>query len=78
MTKKDFELIASVIKPLEIDFKGFIASCFADALASKNPRFNKDKFLKACGVEVDDNKCKYCIDGYNPNCIYCKGSRYIE
>jgi hypothetical protein len=26
-------------------------SAVANALASDNPRFNRDKFLKACGVE---------------------------
>lgn len=54
MTKKDFELIASCLnypKGLRITKEGLVLR-FADTLASKNPRFNKEKFLQACGVEV--------------------------
>ena len=66
MTRKDFQLIADVIKenaykPLHIDdlrdgetaieaVTQELAYEFANALANTNPRFNKALFIKACGV----------------------------
>lgn len=78
MTKKDYELIASVIirykdslytKEQHMD----IACDFADKLAEKNTKFDRAKFLKACGVEIV--KCEHsllhygiCTDcGHNTN-----------
>ena len=57
MTKKDFQLIAEVFKYKGVTLSKFV-SCYAvaEALAQSNPRFNKDKFLKACGVEVPNVK----------------------
>lgn len=56
MTRKDYELIASV-------FAGFAAICdlsetigadiaeqLAEELAEDNPRFNSARFLSACGL----------------------------
>jgi hypothetical protein len=68
MTKKDYELIASIIKDyidysynvedtddfIVHDYAERIAYKMAETLASKNPRFDKEKFLKACGVEIDN------------------------
>ena len=34
------------------DQKAFYVRAFANALASDNPRFDRDRFLKACGVAV--------------------------
>lgn len=57
MTKKDYELIAIVISDLpsfvEVTEVGHerIALRFAGALKSKNPKFNRNKFLQACGVK---------------------------
>lgn len=63
MTKKDYELIAGVIQgglnyeqTFNDNEKGVkavqsIAHTFAIVLASTNPRFNEDIFLKACGVK---------------------------
>lgn len=62
MTKKDYELIAGIIsnsiytatKFKEEQGRGWvehIALEFAESLATTNPRFNRDLFLKACGVE---------------------------
>ena len=65
MTKKDFELIAKSIfyvrKNMEflsaeqrqgakVISRG-IAYSLCDNLFIDNPRFNRDKFLKACGIE---------------------------
>ena len=61
MTKKDYELIAGAIKS---EYDGMqrldriyvregvfhAARAIAYALASDNPRFDRDKFLAACGV----------------------------
>lgn len=69
MTKKDYELIASVLldnmtlNPLEFpeSFRKWnsIVNNMSIVLASKNPRFDSKKFLQACGVEVE-HICAYC------------------
>lgn len=55
MTRKDYVMIADVIKNLDecIDSYGLevLADNMADALESDNPRFNRDRFLVACGVK---------------------------
>lgn len=57
MTKKDFEVIAEVLKSLDLGqlykadlpiLKPQIAEQFADRLALLNPRFNRERFLEAC------------------------------
>lgn len=58
MTKKDYELIASVfvytkdqgINNLDHESVDITARFMATTLALNNPRFDRDKFLKACGV----------------------------
>lgn len=56
MTKKDFETIAKIIASMPSfaaslrDQKNSTARQFADALANENPRFDRERFLKACGV----------------------------
>lgn len=74
MTKKDYELIASVLKQAilfcddtsnqddDILLLETLSKRFADTLASKNPRFNREKFLKACGVEVENERIKTCVN----------------
>lgn len=57
MTRKDFELIAGVIKGQrkphnDTETIEELAREMADALADTNDRFNRDTFLKACGVEL--------------------------
>ena len=59
MTQRDFELIADVLKTqrdLSILTKvdptpKMIAHAFADRLATVNPRFDRARFLRACGVD---------------------------
>jgi hypothetical protein len=57
MTKKDYELIAKVLKNTGGgDYKALMAhgntcATFAEALAKENPRFNSVKFLEACGMD---------------------------
>lgn len=70
MTKKDFDLIASVIEDMTGCYSSYaIAEKFSNVLANKNPRFNKDKFLQACRLEMEehygqhiDNGVAYCAD----------------
>lgn len=63
MTRKDYVLIAEAIRratphplceldaPLLRQQHGNVAARIADALASDNPRFDRARFLTACGVE---------------------------
>jgi hypothetical protein len=62
MTKKDYELIARVLRDTEAAClrsqwdavwrdRSRVAIAMADELAAVNPRFKRDVFLRACGVE---------------------------
>ena len=55
MTRKDFEALAAVIKAGRTgdndDYADKTARSTADMLATTNPRFDRDRFLKACGVK---------------------------
>lgn len=50
MSKKDFEAIARVIQsqPLLSEDRENLAHSFARMLAGQNPRFDYDRFLRAC------------------------------
>jgi len=57
MTRKDYQLIASAINGQRQGFGrgetvaiSSLAETLADALAQDNPRFDRAKFLTACGV----------------------------
>lgn len=61
MTRKDFELIAGVIKDANYTASKFqdtrgvgmlthVALELADVLAGTNPAFDRERFLVACGV----------------------------
>lgn len=61
MTKKDYELIATILDGQTIvapsqmaaacrEQRDAYARAFADALARENPRFDRERFLRACGV----------------------------
>jgi hypothetical protein len=57
MTRKDFQLIAMILR-LSRDGQNDtatiseIAHSFANNLGATNPRFNRETFLTACGVEL--------------------------
>ena len=59
MTKKDYELIAEAIKTSRKVTQGesvlvsvaHLANTLATDLEIENPRFNREIFLKACGVK---------------------------
>ena len=60
MTKKDYELIAKVIKEMENKYDGddwtvdgtiyLYASNLAAAFNKDNPKFDQEKFMEACGA----------------------------
>lgn len=55
MTRKDYQLIADVIRTsysadVYKDLRWRLAMEFADALAATNPRFDRERFLKACNT----------------------------
>jgi len=59
MTRKDYELIAETFRDMlavavlwddEAKGIGAIARVLATRLEEDNPRFDRDKFLNACGV----------------------------
>lgn len=49
MTKKDYELIARVISRYSDWIKVKLTEDFCRELRVANPRFDEDKFRKACG-----------------------------
>lgn len=57
MTRKDYQLIAKVFNDFSkvIDLNetvgAEIALCLADDFANDNPRFDRARFLEACGVK---------------------------
>lgn len=51
MTRRDFELIAgAVLSATRCGHTEHVARELADRLASTNPRFDRQRFLEACGV----------------------------
>lgn len=67
MTKKDFELVASIIAsypdhaPSLRTAKVSFANSFAERFAQVNPRFNLAIFAKACGLEVMNGTIVYRV-----------------
>lgn len=56
-TTKTFQLVAEVIAlladatPAYLAYKKSVADKFADRFQVENPKFKRELFLKACGVE---------------------------
>lgn len=70
MTKKDFKLIADAIRdagftcdPGTLSTVTHVAECIADKLVSSNERFDRAKFLKACGLSRTPENCDQCNNG---------------
>lgn len=64
MTRKDYRLIAAVFRTgykqvANNDYERAVVAVMVDrlaeALTKENPRFDREKFLKACGVKVCEN-----------------------
>jgi hypothetical protein len=52
MTKKDYLLLSHVLLGFEDTVKmSDLVSDLADALAKDNPRFQRDLFIKECGIK---------------------------
>lgn len=52
MQRRHFELIAEVIaKELDGEVHRLCAQAFAQDLKATNAQFNRERFLRACGVE---------------------------
>jgi hypothetical protein len=61
MTRKDYELIAATIRNARLQgsyhtdeaesMRELIAAHIAHELANDNPRFDRARFLKACGLD---------------------------
>lgn len=53
MTRKDYELIAETIATAwhgSAELKADLVNRFADRLEDENPRFNREIFFRACGI----------------------------
>jgi hypothetical protein len=55
MTKKHFERAARIIKFITPTFENrmLLAKAFADYFTEENPRFDRERFMAACGLEPD-------------------------
>jgi hypothetical protein len=52
MRKKDYELIAKAVTKLDKGIRLYVGDMLAHELAQQDPKFNRGKFLKACGLEA--------------------------
>jgi hypothetical protein len=52
MRKKDYELIAEVIAHYRAGTINSLEEALAEVFAADNPKFDKQKFLAACGIET--------------------------
>jgi uncharacterized membrane-anchored protein len=54
MQHRHFATIAAIIREMangqDENLRGIVAFAFARELAATNPRFDRDRFLRACGV----------------------------
>lgn len=66
MTKKHYEAIARIILQCELE-DTTIVHMLATYFESDNPRFDRVRFLKACGVESEPRE-GVCECGYP--CVY--------
>jgi len=52
ITKRTFQKVAEILKT-EVEDTGFrrrLAEAFARIFEAENPRFNREKFFRACGL----------------------------
>lgn len=49
MTKRDYHLIANIVRKHGGDRRRYLACAFAGSLSKDNPAFDPDKFFEACG-----------------------------
>lgn len=72
MTRKDYELIAGVLSNLYADFNNggedtvslsLVAQELAEVLETDNPRFNRETFLRACGINPQFTERMFTPEG---------------
>lgn len=51
MEHRHFATIAAIIADMPLAFSGVVALRFANALHHTNPKFDRARFLRACGVQ---------------------------
>lgn len=82
MTKKDYELIAEVIATQNKRYPYYnalrieLVNELADALQEENTRFDRLRFLSACGYEQENICPKYhdvILPDEEGNCSMCGG-----
>lgn len=66
MKKKHYEAIAKIIEPfwfndLDSPTATAIARRLADYFEQDNPRFDRARFLQACGVETKTDSCSHLV-----------------
>lgn len=55
MSKKYFELAASILKQMPKVQQKVTFNAFAELFIRSNPKFDKQRFRKACGLEEKPN-----------------------
>ena len=80
MTRKDYQLIASVLKNyategIPVDDRDAIAYDLADALAADNPRFDRDRFLIAAGVYEKCDSCESRASSFSTSMQWCQAHK---
>jgi len=65
-TRKDFQMVADLIKNAEPAKKAELAQHHADVFAKQNPRFDKERFMAACGVEESVATEEEVVEYYDP------------
>lgn len=54
MSKRDYEVIATVVREHGDDLRAELAFAFAFEFAADNPRFDRELFVAACTAEPRD------------------------
>ena len=74
MTKKHYEAIARIILQCEMEneSRDMLVYMLADYFAQDNPRFDRVRFITACGIEQSIDYCHNALHGNNwgmcPDC----------
>jgi hypothetical protein len=80
MTRKDYQLIAAVLKSyategIPVDDRDAIAYDLADALAKDNPRFDRERFLVAAGVYEKCDSCESRASSFSTSMQWCQAHK---
>lgn len=80
MTRKDYQLIASVLanfatEGTPTDDRDAIAYGLADSLGQDNPRFDRERFLVAAGVWAKCSNCEARASVFATNFQWCQAHK---